>query len=85
MGYESRSAESGIKSVTAAMKLRIFDTALRANGIGREGYEKPNKAQTANTKNIAAKEKKVNFDNFAKGDNISSEKLEISTRNKGRK
>jgi len=69
----------------AATKLSIFDTALRAMGIGWEGYEKPSKAQTANTKNIAARENRVYFDNLAKGDNVSSEKLEISRRNRGRK
>jgi O-acetyl-ADP-ribose deacetylase (regulator of RNase III) len=48
----------GRKSVMAATKHRIFDIALRAIGAGLEGYEKPNKAQTANTKNIAARENK---------------------------
>lgn len=66
-------------------KLRIFDTALSAMGIGSEGYEKPNKAQTANTKNMAARENKVYLDKFITGDNVSSVKLEISTRNSGRK
>ncbi len=66
-------------------KHRIFDTALRAIGIGLEGYEKPNKAQTANTENMAARENKVYLDNFAKGDHVTSAKLEISQRNRGRK
>ena len=69
----------------AVMKHRTFDAALRASGIGEEGYEKPNKAQIANTKNIPAREKKVYFDIFTKGDIVSNEKLEISTRNKGKK
>jgi hypothetical protein len=67
------------------MKQRIFDAALRAKGIGREGYEKPNKAQTAKIRNIAARENKVNLDTFARGDNVSRERLEISTRKRGRK
>jgi hypothetical protein len=46
----------GKKSVMAVMKLRIFDTTLSARGSGDEGYEKPNKAQIANTKNIDARE-----------------------------
>ena len=50
-----------------------------------EGYEKPNKAQIENTKNIAATANKVYFDILVSGDNVSSEKLEISIRNRGRK
>ena len=65
----------GIKSVRDAMKQRIFDAALRAKGIGREGYEKPNKAQTAKIRNIAARENKVNLDTFARSDNVSREDL----------
>lgn len=69
----------------AVIKHRIFETALRAVGIGEEGYEKPNKAQIENTKNIAARANKVYFDILVNGDNVSSEKLEISMRNRGRK
>lgn len=69
----------------AATKLGIFATALNAKDIGLEGYEKPKQAQIVNTKNIAARENKVYFDNFVEGDNVSSEKLEISRRNSGRK
>ena len=54
-------------------------------GIGEEGYEKPNNAQIENTKNIAARVNKVYFDILVNGDNVSSEKLEISMRNRGRK
>ena len=50
-----------------------------------EGYEKPNKAQIENTKNIAATANRVYFDILVSGDNVSSEKLEISMRNRGRK
>jgi hypothetical protein len=75
----------GRKRVMAVMKHRIFDVALKAKGIGEEGYEKPNKAQIENTKNIAARANKVYFDILVNGDKVSSEKLEISTRNKGRK
>jgi hypothetical protein len=71
--------------VTTVTKQRIFETALRANGIGEEGYEKPNRAQIENTKNIVARVNMVYFDILVKGDNVSSEKLEISTRNRGRK
>lgn len=73
------------KSVIAAMKLRIFDIPLSVTDIGSEGYEKPKKAHTAKTKNIPARENRVYFDSFVKGDNVSSEKVEISTRNRGRK
>jgi hypothetical protein len=75
----------GRKRVMAVMKHRIFDVALKAKGIGEEGYEKPNKAQIENTKNIAARVNRVYFDILVKGDKVNSEKLEISTRNKGRK
>jgi len=75
----------GRKRVMAVMKHRTFDAALRANGIGEEGYEKPNNAQIENTKNIAARVNKVYFDILVNGDIVSSEKLEISIRNKGRK
>lgn len=67
------------------MKQRIFDMALRASGIGEEGYEKPNNAQIENTKNIAAKVYKVYFDIFVSGDNDRREKLDISIRKRGRK
>jgi len=73
------------KSVIAATKLRIFENPLSAIGIGSEGYEKPKKAHTANTKNIPARENSVYFDSFVKGDNVRSENVETSTRNKGRK
>jgi hypothetical protein len=69
----------------AVMKHKTFETALRANGIGEEGYEKPNHAQMENTKNTPAKANKVYFEILVNGDNVSSEKLEISTRNRGRK
>ena len=69
----------------AVMKHRTFDTALRANGIGEEGYEKPNHAQIENIKNIAARVNKVYFDILVNGDNVRSEKLEISTRSSGKK
>ena len=68
-----------------ATKQRIFDAALRAKGNGREGYEKPHKAQIAKIKNIAARENKVDFDTLARGNNASRETLEISTRKSGRK
>jgi hypothetical protein len=57
--------------------LSIFDITLRTIGIESEGYQKPNKAQTANTKNIPARENRVYFNSFAKGDNVSSENAEI--------
>jgi len=69
----------------AVTKLRIFDIPLSVNGIGSEGYEKPKKAHTAKTKNIPARENRVYFDSFVKGDNVRSEIVEISTRNRGRK
>ena len=67
------------------MKQRIFDMALRASGIGEEGYEKPNNAQIENTKKNAAKVYRVYFDIFVNGDKVKSEKLDISIRKRGRK
>jgi len=69
----------------AVTKHRTFDTALRANGSGDEGYEKPKSAQIENPKNIAASVKNVYFDILVNGDNVSSERLETSMRNRGRK
>ena len=73
------------KSVIAAVKLRIFDIPLSATDIGSRGYEKPEKAHTAKTMNIPARENSVYFDSFVNGDSVSSENVEISTRNTGRK
>ena len=67
------------------MKHKTFDSALKTKSMGEEGNEKPNKAQIANTKSTPAREKNVYFDIFVIGDNVSREKLEISTRNRGRK
>jgi hypothetical protein len=67
------------------MKLKTLDTTFRAIGIGVEGYEKPNKAQTVNTKNMAARENKVYLDILVNGDKVNNEKVEISKRNSGRK
>jgi len=50
-----------------------------------EGYEKPNIAQTANTKNIPPKENKVYLDTFIKGDHVKRAKLEISQESRGKK
>ena len=50
-----------------------------------DGYEKQEKAHTANTKNIPARENSVYFDNFVNGDNVRSENVEISTRKRGKK
>ena len=58
---------------------------LRAIGTGVKGYEKPNRAQTANIKNIPDSVKRVTLDNFIKGDKISSEMVEISMRKRGKK
>jgi len=71
--------------VIAVTKLRTFDTPLSATDIGAEGYEKPRKAHTAKTKNIPARENSVYFDSFVNGDNVRSENVEISTRNRGKK
>ena len=73
------------KSVIAVTKLRTFDMLLSVMGNKSDGYEKPKKAHTANTKNIPARENKVYFDNFVNGDNVRSENVEISTRNRGKK
>jgi hypothetical protein len=73
------------KSVIAVTKLMIFDIPLSVVDIGSEGYEKPKKAHPANTRNIPARENIVYFDSFVKGDNVSSENVEISTRNRGKK
>jgi hypothetical protein len=69
----------------AVTKERTFETALEANGKAEDGYEKPNKAQNANTSNIAASEYKVYRDRLVRGESVSIMKLMISTRNKGRK
>jgi hypothetical protein len=73
------------KRVIATTKLSIFDVVLSASRTPSEGYEKPNKAQTANTKNIAAKENNVYLDSFIRDDSVSSENVETSTRKSGRK
>lgn len=73
------------KSVIAVPKLRIFDIPLSVIDIGLEGYEKPRRAHTEKTKNIPARENRVYFDNFVNGDNVRSESVEISTRNRGKK
>jgi hypothetical protein len=52
----------GRKRVMAVTKHSTFETALRANGIGEEGNEKPNSAQIENTINIAARVNNVYFD-----------------------
>ena len=69
----------------AVTKLRTFDTPLSVTGNNSDGYEKPKKAHTANTKNIPARENKVYFDSFVSGENVRSEIVEISTRNRGKK
>jgi hypothetical protein len=71
--------------VIAVTKLKIFDTPLSAIGVSSEGYEKPKRAHTAKTKNNPARENIVYFDRFVKGDNVRSENVEISTRNRGKK
>lgn len=73
------------KSVIAATKLRTFDTPLSVIDIKSDGYEKPKKAHAPNTKNNPARENRVYFDSFVNGDNVRSENVEISTRNRGRK
>ena len=73
------------KSVIAATKLSTFDVPLSTTGIGSDGYEKPNTAHTAKTKNIPARENSVYFDSFVNGENVRSESVEISTRNRGKK
>ena len=69
----------------AVTKLRIFDIPLSVIDIKSDGYEKPEKAHTAKTKNIPARENSVYFDSFVNGDNVRSENVEISTRNRGKK
>jgi len=72
------------KRVMAATKLRTFETALKQMVLGRRIGE-AKQSQIANTKNMAPRENRVYFDNFVKGDNVSSEKDAISRRNRGRK
>jgi len=71
--------------VIAAMKLRTFDISLSVIDIKSNGYEKPEKAHTANTKNIPAIENIVYFDRFIGGAKVRSENVEISTRKRGKK
>ena len=73
------------KSVIAVAKLRTFDIPLSVIANKSDGYEKPERAHTANTKNIPARENIVYFDRFVKGDNVRSESVEISTRKRGKK
>ena len=73
------------KKVTAVTKLRTFDAPLSAYDIGSAGYVKPSSAHTANTKSTPARENRVYFVSFVKGDSASSENVEISTMNRGRK
>ena len=67
------------------MKLRTFEIAFSENDSGSEGYEKPKKAHTAKTMNIPPRAKNVYFDRLVRGDRKRSEKVEITTRNRGKK
>ena len=71
--------------MTPVTKLRTFEIAFRVNGIGVEGYEKPNNAQIANTKNIPPKENKEYFDILIRGDHVKRAKLDISQESRGKK
>lgn len=71
--------------MTDVMKHRIFDVALTTMDIRLDGYEIPNEAQIANTKNMAARENKMYLDKFTKGNSVRRAKLDISQRNSGRK
>jgi len=71
--------------VIPVRKLRTFEIPFSVNGIGFDGYEKPKRAHSAKTKNIAARENRVYLDSLVKGESVSREKVESSTRNKGRK
>jgi hypothetical protein len=73
------------KRVIAVTKLEILDKSFSMIDAGFEGYEKPNKAHTAKTKNIPARKNIVYLDRFVRGENVRSENVEISTRNSGRK
>jgi hypothetical protein len=53
--------------------------------IGSGRCEKPKKAHTAKRKDIPARENIVYFESFVNGDNVRSEIVEISTRNRGKK
>jgi len=75
----------GRNSVIAVAKLNTLEMALSAVGNGSEGYEKPNQAQTVNTRNITDNKYNEYFDILIKGDIVSSENVAISTRNRGRK
>jgi len=51
-------------NVIAVTKLRTFDVSLSASGTRLDGYEKPFKAQIANTRSIPARENSVYLDSF---------------------
>jgi len=68
----------------AVPKLNTLEMALRAVGNGSEGYEKPNQAQTVQTRNMADRKYKEYFDILISGDNVNRENVAISTRNRGK-
>jgi hypothetical protein len=69
----------------AEMKHRTLEIAFSMMGSGEDGYEKPNKAQTANTRNIPAREKMVLLFIFIRGDNVNSDMVDNSMIKSGKK
>src|SRR6516162_3074118 len=78
-------APRGRNRLSATAKATIFDSTFSANGTGAEGYPNPDRPQTAKTTSISAKQKNAALDSFTKGDNLSSDSVVTSTRNKGAK
>jgi len=75
----------GRNSVIAVAKLNTLEMAFNIVGNGSEGYEKPNQAQTVNTRNMIDNKYNEYSDILIKGYNVSSENVAISTINNDRK
>lgn len=69
----------------AVAKLNTLEMAFNIVGNGSEGYEKPNQAQTVNTRNMIDNKYNEYSDILIKGYNVSSENVAISTINNDRK
>ena len=78
-------ARWGRNKLSAAAKATIFDSTFSANGTEAEGYPNPDRPQTAKTTSNTAKEKNDALDSCTIGDNLRSESVVNSTRNKGAK
>src|ERR1700722_4009332 len=78
-------ARWGRKRLRAVANASSFDSTFSVAGSGVDGYANPSRLQAANTASIATKQKKVPRDSFTIGDSVRSDRVVISTRNRGRK